>query len=137
MFGKRRNDRWRTSAVELSIFDFTVGTYVTTNNGTADSNDKTHAGRDRIIGSNPYKKVGNRYVGGAWDDGKVYSAPFWVGYKSDRQVFRVGISHPAIQSLTQNFVHKHVVKTPFFLDYSRFQGGIYSYYGYNNPLSLW
>jgi len=137
MFGKKHNDRWRTSAVEISILNFTVGTYVTTNNGKEDSNHKTFYGRDRIIGHNPYKEVGDIIVGGAWNNGKVYSAPFWFGYRSGSQILRVGISHPSVQSLTQNFVHKHFVKTPFFLDYSRFRGGIYSYYGYNNPLSLW
>ena len=76
-------------------------------------------------------------VGGAWIDGKVYSAPFWVGYRNGSQILRLGYSDSIVQNLTQNAVHKYLVKTPYFLDYSRFHSGVYSYYGFNNPLSMW
>jgi len=131
-------DRWRTSAAELGIGDFTIGTYVTTNHGEAESiaYDNDHPkynGEDDILGYNPYK--GDK--GGAWKVGQIYSAPLWIGVKTGNHVHRFGYSHKVIQSLTQNAVHKYFVKTPYFLDDSNFYKGVFSYSGSHSPFSLW
>ena len=73
----------------------------------------------------------------AWINGNIYSAPFWIGYNNNGNMYRIGYSHQYVQSLTQNAVHKYLVKTPFFLGTDNFYKGMFSYSGYNNPLSLW
>ena len=123
-------DRWRTSAAELSIGKFSVGTYVDTNWGKYESPGK---GKEKIItGKDVLLGEGNK-----WKNGKVYSAPVWVGYRSNNISYRVRYSHPYAQSLTQNFVHKYVTPTPYFFNYETFEQGIYSYSGNHNPFTLW
>ena len=141
MFGKNHLDRWRTSAAELSIGEFSVGTYVTTNWGAKESGpqeatikEKTNYYRDDILGYNPYNSKG---IGGSWKKGDIYTAPFWFGYNHNGNVYRFGYSHNYVQSLTQNAVHKYLVKTPYFLGKDNFYKGLFIYNGYNNPLSLW
>lgn len=143
MFGAPHHDRWRTSAAELAIGNFTVGTYVTTNDGDEESSifgssisEKIDGSlRDPILNTNPIDKKTGR--GGAWKNGKFYSAPLWIGLKSNSHIFRFGYSSRTVQSLTQNLVHKYIVKTPFFTDASYFQKGWFSYNGSNSPFSLW
>jgi len=86
-----------------------------------------------IVGSNNTNKTGY----GAWKNGQVYFAPFWIGYEKGNIIHRVGYSHPYVQSLTQNFVHKYITPTPFFLNYDNFRSGPYSYFGRKNHFSLW
>lgn len=134
MFGKKHFDRWCTSAAELSIGRFSIGTYVTTNWGAQDSKklgnkELTYNGVDPLLGTNKKKE--------AWSEGNIYSAPFWIGYNNNGNMYRIGYSHQYVQSLTQNAVHKYLVKTPFFLGTNNFYKGMFSYSGYNNPLSLW
>ena len=44
-----------------------------------------------------------------------------------------------VQVLTQKFVHHYLkpVGAPDYVHYNFFKGGPYSYFGYNNPISLW
>lgn len=120
------NDRWRTSAAELTIGKFSIGTYVDTNWGKEESSGGEFDGKDKLIGKNK-----------AWINGKVYSAPIWVGYRRRNMSYKLGFSHTYIQSLTQNFVHKYISPTPFFLDYSLFEQGVFYYCGTSNPFTLW
>lgn len=122
------HDRWRSSAVELSWGNFSIGTYVLTNNGKKDSKDHTTETKSIILGLNKAKK--------AWVNGKVYSAPFWVGYRHGNQILRVGYSSKYVQALTQNFVHHYLVHTPDFTDYRTMYQGLYMYSGYYNRFSL-
>ena len=71
--------------------------------------------------------------------GEVFSAPLWVGYKYNNQICRIGVGHPYVQDLTQNAVHHYLkpVGAPDYVHYNFFKGGPYSYFGYNNPISLW
>ena len=128
-----KKDRWRTTAAELTIGKFSVGTYVYTNNGKEESlkieENPTVDLKAPLLGFNKKMK--------AWRNGKVYFAPLWLGVSNENQLFRFGYSHPMVQNLTQNAVHKYLIKTPYFLDYSRFQYGLYTYYGNKNPLSIW
>ena len=124
-------DRWRTSAAELSIGNFSLGTYVTTNWGSEESGDKTNMnGRDILLGSNLHDL-------GAWEKGEVYFAPLWIGYSNKYISYKFGYSHKYVQSLTQNFVHKYISPTSFFNRYDFFRAGGYFSIGRSNPLSLW
>lgn len=128
--GEKHQDRWRTSAAELSIGNFTIGTYVVTNDGKA-ANEPT--------GHDPSLLLGENKNFGAHTHGEVFSAPLWVGYKYNNQICRIGVGHPYVQDLTQNAVHHYLkpVGAPDYVHYNFFKGGPYSYFGYNNPISLW
>lgn len=143
MFGQSGHDRWRTSAAELTIGDFSVGTYVTTNDGKKESDIHGYDPNivDPYLGANPERVIHvngrDQKVGGGWPNGKVYSAPFWVGIKSGSQIYRFGVSARIVQSLTQNLVHRYLVPTPYFIPGKEFYRGLYSSFGHNSPLSLW
>ena len=127
-----KEDRWRTSAAELTLKSFSLGTYIVTNYGERDG-----GGRNLEMKA-PWPIGDNRNGLGAWNNGKVYSAPFWIGIKTNGSVFRIGYSHEIIQNLTQNLVHStRIGPQSYYLNYTDLHRGIYSYFGYNNPLSIW
>lgn len=138
-----RRDRWRSNAVEIGINDFVFGTYITTGDGKGEST----VGEDPMVYFNndvnkekmrPIKEIDGKDKGTTqWIVGNVYSAPFWIGYKSGNQVYRIGYSHKQIQDKTQNLVHKTIVPTPLFVGEEQFKEGVYIYSGYNSPYSLW
>ena len=131
LFGEKHQDRWRTSAAELSIGNFTIGTYVITNDGRHESKGERSNEPSLLLGIN------KRF--GAHTNGEVYTAPLWFGYKYKNQIHRIGFSHPYVQDLTQNLVH-HYFKpgaAPDFVHYNFFKIKGYSYIGYDNPISLW
>ena len=138
LFGESHQDRWRTSAAELSIGKFSIGTYVITNDGQHESNYVRTEEPSLLLGLNKrIAKNGKPY--GAHSKGQVYYAPLWIGYRNRNQVYKIGFSHPYVQDLTQNAVH-HYFKpgaAPDFVHYSNFKQTLYSYFGYNNPISLW
>jgi len=129
-----KKDRWRTNAVELNIGRYSIGTYLYTNWGLNESpeveGNQTYDGTAKLLRKN--KK-------GAWNNGRVHFAPAWVGYRSKNghQLTRIGFSHPMVQNLTQNLIHKFLTPTPYFLNYNEFRSGGYFYSGYYNPHSLW
>ena len=68
---------------------------------------------------------------GVWEK-CTYLSPWFNG-----QVIRFGVSHPVVQNLTQNLVHKFKNGyAPFFLNYDYMYKGVYSYSGFDNPISL-
>ncbi len=83
-----RRDRWRSNAVEIGINDFVFGTYITTGDGKGEST----VGEDPMVYFNndvnkekmrPIKEIDGKDKGTTqWIVGNVYSAPFWIGYKS-------------------------------------------------------
>lgn len=125
-------DRWRTSAFELGIGDFVFGGNIYTNYGEAESGKEPINKKSKI-----WKENRGDYK--AWDNGKVYSSPLWVGYKNGNSITRIGYSHKSFQDLTQNGVHKWVPfgRQNYYLDYSEFRSGLYSYSGMFNPFSLY
>lgn len=152
-----KEDRWRTSAAELTVRGISVGTFVTTNNGSNASGYKKDGDldsdlasmlqepKDGIIGYNKYKyykekdEDGNeksRAKGGTWKNGEIYRAPLWIGVRSGRQITRFGVSSKHVQSLTQNVVHKYLSKTAFFMGTSHFTRGLYSYFGTYSAYSI-
>ncbi|MDE5635464.1 MAG: hypothetical protein K2I52_04060, partial [Muribaculaceae bacterium] len=135
-----RRDRWRSNAVEVGINDFVFGTYITTGDGKGESTiDKKPRvefdGKDMTLDNLEKLKIKKGQT--KWKVGNVYSAPFWIGYKSGNQVYRIGYSHKEIQDKTQNLVHRTIAQTPLFEGYKQFKEGVYIYSGYNSPYSLW
>jgi RHS repeat-associated protein len=133
-----KGDRWRTSAAELTIGKFSVGTYLYTNWGEDASGGKMVENSDEIENCIPPRPVGRKKNGKmqTWTNGRPYSAPFWVGYRNGNQITRLGFSSEIVHNLTQNMVHKFM-DTPYYMMYDEFRRGGYFYTGYRNPLSLW
>lgn len=134
------HDRWRTSAVEITKGNLTLGTSVTTNNGSLESyamdTEKPciKNGADYNPFSEENAKIRDK---GTWKNGRAYSAPIWIGLKNGNTIYRFGYSHPEVQDKTQNYVHKNIIPTPLFKGYNLFKTGFYYYSGSNSPFSLW
>lgn len=126
-----RKDRWRSNAVEVTKNSFSIGTYVDTNWGDMHSEGKVDYDAEAPL-------LGKHKDGyGKWLGGEVHFAPLWIGYRSGNVVQRIGFSHRTVQNLTQNFFHKYVAPTNYFLDYNNMKKGIYTYIGNVNPFSIW
>lgn len=126
-----RHDRWRSNALEIGVGDYLFGTSLYNNNP---------AGEGQSVVNLPDRRGNYNTDGyGAWKNGKVYSSPWYMGYKSNNIISRVGYSHPSAQDLTQNTVHRLVPfgRQNYYVDYSEFKSGPFVYSGYNNPYSLW
>jgi hypothetical protein len=138
-FLANNGDKWRTSAWELTIGNFSLGSSIYTNDGENASDGKTKNVPSPLFG--PHSKKGRAM--GAWSIGQVHFSPLWIGMRIGNTVSRFGYSHKRIQDITQNFVHtKGFMFLPFgyqnyYLDYDYFQSGPYFYSGYYNPYSLW
>lgn len=127
-------DRWRTNAFELSVGDFSFGSYIYTNDGLdASKEEQDKNARSPIWGKNRNEGYST------WKNGQVFSAPVWVGYRRGNQITRVGYSHKVFQDLQQNGIHGRTGfgNQNFYLNYENFKAGGYFYSGYYNPLSLW
>lgn len=125
-------DRWRTNAWELAFGNFSIGSYIYTNDGEgASKNAVDFEARSPIWGKNRGEKYG------AWTSGETFSAPVWIGYRQGNQINRVGYSFNAAQDFQQNGVHKYIGRQQYYLGYNNFKSGFYSYSGYRNLLSLW
>ncbi|MCL1932217.1 MAG: polymorphic toxin type 23 domain-containing protein [Candidatus Azobacteroides sp.] len=118
-------DRWRTSAVEIGIKNFVLGTSVYTNEP------------DGSLDKNGYSKFWNR-TKQAYADGTAYNSPLYVGVKQGGRVTRIGLNQPWIQDMTQNGVHLFLSKSsPLFpTPYGEYSSA-YRYSGYYNPYSLY
>jgi len=140
-------DRWRTNAWELTIGDFSIGSYVYTNDGEAESNKiedlAASQGLDGVEARDPtcLSKIWGKNRGdySAWSYGETFSAPMWVGMRVGNQISRVGYSFPGSQDLQQNGIHKWlpIGRQNFYTGYNNFRTGLYLNSGYYNPFSLW
>lgn len=70
----------------------------------------------------------------------IYFCPLWIGIRNGNTINRIGFSHPSVQDVTQNNVHR--IFPPgyqnYYSKYGRdFYQGPTNYYGYYNPFSLW
>jgi len=134
-------DRWRTNALELTVGNFSIGSYIYTNAGEAESikmNEQPGVGtplRDATCLSPIWGKNRGKYS--TWTWGETFSAPVWIGYKYGNQIYRAGYSFRGAQDFQQNFIHKYVGRQNFYTGYNNFKSGFYSYSGYYNPFSLW
>lgn len=127
-------DRWRTSAWELSGGNFSVGSYIYTNDPQNEKSKKDLQGTDWFGNlNNPEKGRG------AWEQGFVYRSPLWFGYKEGNSISRIGFSHPLIQDRTQNVVHKYFPPgyQQFYNKYTPSVYGVYGYSGYYSPFNLY
>ena len=132
------SDRWRTTAVELKIGSYSIGTYVYTNHGGKESgweedSWKDTPEKDLYADEMILKITGKMY---AWKKGCAYYAPMWLGFTQNGQLFRIGMSGKTIQRLTQNLIHK-LIDFPAYNAYSDYISNAYSYYGFHNPVSIW
>jgi RHS repeat-associated protein len=132
-----KHDRWRSNAVELTIGNFAIGTWLYNNDPASEGK-----GFD-LFGTNRQGKM-NRPVNGnqrfgTWNNGKVYQSPIYFGIRSGNTVDRIGYSSPWVQEYTQNTVHRWVPfgRQNFYTEDSDFRYGLYLYAGYHNPFSLW
>ncbi|HEX4887691.1 MAG TPA: polymorphic toxin type 23 domain-containing protein [Luteibaculaceae bacterium] len=129
------HDRWRSNAAEISVGDFIVGTNLY-------NNDPAGEGQGTIDLPNRVGKY-NKHGYKAWQSGKVYSSPLWLGYKTNNSVYRFGKNDPMVQDRTQNWTHKNgffwlpMGYQNYYLDDSEFNYAPHYYGGYNSPYSLW
>lgn len=128
VFAPGGHDRWRTNAWELTIGKWSIGSSIHTNDA---------RGENKGIDKKSINPLGK------YNDGQVYSAPLWVGYRSEFGISRAGFSDKNVQHYQQNeLVHRRgivgieYVKSPWFTKYDSFQRGIYGYSGPYNPYSL-
>ncbi|WP_165020887.1 polymorphic toxin type 23 domain-containing protein [Dysgonomonas sp. ZJ279] len=150
-----RHDRWRTNAVEVGLGKYFVfGTTLNTNDpdteglGVDNTENGYSDGRSSLSGDL------NKNGKSSWKNGQVYSSPFYVGIKQGNNVYRMGFSHPKVQDMTQNKVHRegffHTLLPGiskllpgdfgyqnYYVNYGNFQKGVYFYYGNLQPYSLW
>jgi len=137
LFAWNGQDRWRTSAIEIGIGDFAIGTNVLTNDPGNTEEKKVDPNGLNLRG----KK--NKHGYGAWVDGLVFDSPLYVSHRYGNKVSRIGFSHPMIQDRTQNFIHKNFGIGNFSIGYQNFynkytySGGIYKYSGIYSPYTLW
>ena len=114
-------DRWRTVAVEIEVRKFLVGTSIYSN----------WPSRDTEPYSSTVWKANRR----SYMEGEIYSSVFYVGYRHNRSVIRVGVNHPIVQDIIQNGWHTMVDKPYFHTPYGQYFS-VYLYLGYYNPFSL-
>jgi RHS repeat-associated protein len=133
-----KHDRWRSSAVELVIGNFIVGTWLYNNDPEGTGQGINLKGLNRFGQENRPRPANEEQVG-AWENGKTYASPFYIGYRFGNHVERIGYSSKWVQELTQNLVHRWVPfgRQNFYVDDSNFTKGIYLYTGYYNPYSIW
>ena len=138
-FGGDGHDRWRTNALELTFGDFSIGSYIYTNDGKvasewADSQYPTYDGVSPLWGKN---NNGPKYT--AWKNGRVYSSPVWFGMRTGSRVERIGYSFRRAQDAQQNFIHSRTTfgNQNYYLHYGDFRAGVYLHTGYYNSFSLY
>lgn len=135
-------DRWRSNAVEIGIGDYVIGTRLYNNNpGPSGERQGFDPDGTDLMGNRNKSHKGK--VFGSHDNGKVYSSPLWVGARFGNTVDRIGYSHKMVQDRTQNWVHRNGFfylpfgHQHFYVDYSQFRTGVFSFTGHYNPYSLW
>jgi hypothetical protein len=123
---------WGSNGIEVSYKNLSVGTYIYNNDPKGEGQHVTNDYvPDADLGGHINLKEGN------WAHGKTYVSPFYFGVNFGDHIERIGINNPIFQSSTQNNIHRSIVPTPSYIDYSEFQYGGYLYTGFKNPYSLW
>ena len=131
-----QHDRWRTSAWELTVGDWSIGSNVYTNDPKTEGRGFDLDGRDGM--GNLNKDFGGEKFG-AWKNGQVYSSPLWIGFQGSR----AGYSHRMVQDRTQNWVHRNGFfylpfgHQNFYNKYDNFYTGFAGYSGHYSPFSLY
>jgi len=129
-----KDDRGRTNAAEFTFGNWSVGTYLYTNDGARESNDKLSP---ELVPPWPVGRNKNDKLS-TWENGRVYLAPLWVGHRNGNHVTRIGNSNTTVHNLTQNWVHKQRFGNQnYYMNYDDFNRGLYFYSGYISPYSIW
>ena len=126
-------DRYRSNAVEIGYGDFSIGTYVCTNDGMTESGYTKETWNIKKRELIKAKKSINDYP---WENGKVLHSPIWLGFKRNGFVQRIGVNYPPAQQATQNLLHR-IIKYPQYTQYWDNNTTPYNYIGTKNPLSIW
>jgi RHS repeat-associated protein len=139
-------DRWRTSAWELQVGDFVMGSSVYTNDPKGEAA-KAGISREQATDMDGLNLSGqtNKHGNGAWKEGQVYSSPIWIGFRNGNNIIRTGFSDRRVQDRTQNWVHRNlgigdrinIGYQNYYNRYDYFYEGPYGYSGYYNPFSLY
>jgi len=120
-------DRWRTTAIEIGVKNFVIGTFFYTNMPNKDMENYQY---DEAYNGSIWKRNRKAYY-----DGEVYYSVFYIGYRYRDIIIRIGVNHPAVQDIIQNGWHIIVNKPFFYTPYGEYFS-IYLYIGYYNPFSL-
>ncbi|MDE6099800.1 MAG: hypothetical protein K2G01_02040 [Paramuribaculum sp.] len=129
-------DRWRTTAEEISWGRYSIGSYVDTNWGKGES-ERIHGERNGVDFADCYEDIIKYNVNGTYKEGQAYMSPIWIGIRQGNQIHRLGYSHKYNQILTQNFVHKFVTGDPYFKHRKNFVNGVYTSQSSINSFSPW
>ncbi|GIL21545.1 MAG: hypothetical protein BroJett042_00580 [Bacteroidota bacterium] len=124
-------DKWRTAALELGLFEYSLGFNVITNRASP------------ITADNPpdlqykSKAVGfNRNGKGTYSDGYRVASPLYLGFRYEGNTYRVGIDAPFVQDHTQNRWHK-IIGSPYFKSGYGDQWRVYLFMRTYDPYSLY
>lgn len=74
---------------------------------------------------------------GAWKNGQVIRSSLSFGYRYGTATSSLGTSWKGVQDFLQNGLHRHVLPTPYYLDYSQIYQGMYYGAGPKNIFSAW
>ena len=101
-------DRFRSNAIEIGYGDFSIGTYVCTNDGMKESGYTKESWRSEKKNLLKEKKNIKDYP---WKNGIVLSSPIWMSFKRNNIVQRIGVNYPPAQQATQNLLHRIIIYT--------------------------
>jgi len=137
-------DRWRSAALTVNYKNYGIGFNVINNDP---KNEAITMGIDpngpdavNLMGKNLKGKYNNPLSNrGAWRNGFTYSAPLFFESRIGNSYSRVGFSHPRVQDLTQNVIHKHFPPgyQNFYNNYTSSAYNNYYYSGYSLKYSLY
>jgi RHS repeat-associated protein len=138
-------DKWRSNAIELSWSKYSIGTNLYNNDPAGEGLGQDLNGTDRRGNLHPlregrYNRKGELLQYSAWKNGQTYYSPLWFGIRNGNTINRIGFSHPSVQDVTQNNVHRLFPPgyQNYYNKYGRdFYQGPTNYSGYYNPFSLW
>jgi RHS repeat-associated protein len=139
-FGFGRKDRWRSNAVEITIGNFSIGTWLYNNDPSGEGQIRDLDAVNRMGRKNrPIKNANEKDQVGGWPEGKVYASPLYIGLRTGNSISRFGYSSPWVQEFTQNVVHRWFPfgRQNYYTDDSQFIEGVYLYSGHYNPYSIW
>jgi hypothetical protein len=100
-------------------------------------------GTDLLGNKNDKYFVNGKQKYGAWEKGRVYEAPIYVGWNAGGRHVTMGYSSRWVQDRIQNALHRSGVPftnlghQSFYNDYSQMYEGWFSNSGSINNLSLW
>lgn len=71
-----------------------------------------------------------------WRNGVVSNSPAYIGYRYGNVVVKAGINSPRVQNMTQNYIHRNLVKQHYYNKYTSYEGPYFEVAN-QNPLSIY